>query len=95
MSSAHRRPLPSYERAAQGSSHVGRTYTQFDGYVQCELRRVLPWLTKREGLRVQLRVDNLFNARFPYYANDSSGAGLQCYGDWRGQTYSLSFTATL
>lgn len=87
------RPLPLYERASQGSDHVD-PYTQFDGYVQCELRRLLPWLTDRQGLRVQVRVDNLFNAGFPRYADDPSGAGVQCYGDWRGRTYSLSLTAS-
>jgi hypothetical protein len=41
-----------------------------------------------------VRINNLFGAHLPKYANDPSGAGVQPYGDWRGRTYSLSLTAT-
>jgi iron complex outermembrane receptor protein len=54
----------------------------------------LPWKSSRFGLRGQLRVNNVLGADFPKYANDSSGAGVQAYGDWRGRTFSLSLTAT-
>jgi len=88
------RTLPLAERPAQGSDRVS-PFWQFDTYVQCELARLFPRLLgKQRGLRAQLRVDNLFNSGFPHYAADPSGAGIQCYGDWRGRTYSLSLTAT-
>jgi outer membrane receptor protein involved in Fe transport len=88
------RLLPLGERAAQGHDRVS-AFWQFDTYVQCELARLFPKLVgARRGLRAQVRVDNLFNSGFPLYASDPSGAGVQCYGDWRGRTYSLSLTAT-
>ncbi len=69
-------------------------YWQFDVHAQCELSRLAPKLVRHRGLRVQARIDNVFNSGFPRYRNDPSGAGYQCYGDWRGRTYSLSLTAT-
>ena len=88
------RTLPLAERPAQGSARVS-PFWQFDTYVQCELARLFPRLLgEKRGLRAQLRIDNLFNSGFPRYAADPSGAGIQCYGDWRGRTYSLSLTAT-
>ena len=87
------RILPEVERDSQGSDHVSPFY-QFDTYVQCELRRLLPWVDEKSGLRIQVRIDNVFATGFPRYANDPSGAGVQCYGDWRGRTYSLSLTAS-
>jgi outer membrane receptor protein involved in Fe transport len=88
------RTLPLVERPAQGASQVS-AFWQFDTYVQCELAHLFPRLLgKQRGLRAQVRVDNLFNSGFPHYAADPSGAGVQCYGDWRGRTYSLSLTAT-
>jgi hypothetical protein len=50
--------------------------------------------SRRYGLRGQLRVNNLSGFDFPRYVNDSAGAGVQPYGDWRGRTVSLSLTAT-
>ncbi|MBK9990219.1 MAG: TonB-dependent receptor [Verrucomicrobia bacterium] len=87
------RSLPLSERTAQGGANVS-PFWQYDAYVQCELRRWIPWFDEKNGLRVQVRIDNIFDTSFPYYANDPSGAGVQCYGDWRGRTYSLSLTAT-
>ncbi|HUL53449.1 MAG TPA: hypothetical protein VLT83_08585, partial [Opitutaceae bacterium] len=61
---------------------------------QGDVGRWLPWKSSRFGLRGQLRVNNVFGAHLPRYANDPSGAGVQPYGDWRGRTYSVSLTAT-
>jgi hypothetical protein len=87
------RVLPLAQQADQHGSHVD-PYWQFDAFVQSDLTRWLPWKNPRYGLRGQLRVDNLFNDRPPKYVDDPSGAGVQSYGDWRGQVYSLSLTAT-
>ena len=87
------RLLPGIERDSQGSDRVS-PFWQFDTSVQCELAHLFPWIGARRGLRAQVRIDNVFNSGFPHYANDPSGAGVQCYGDWRGRTYSLSLTAT-
>lgn len=87
------RILPETEWASQGSNRVD-PFVQFDAYLQGDLGRWLPWESKRLGLRGQLRVDNLFAGRPPYYANDPSGAGVQSYGDWRGRVYSASLTLT-
>jgi iron complex outermembrane receptor protein len=38
-------------------------------------------------------VNNVFASDFPRYANESSGAGVQPYGDWRGRTYTLALTS--
>lgn len=89
----HSRKLPVVEWPAQGSSHI-KPYWQFDAFVQTSLRRWLPWLTPKQDLVAQLRVNNVLNARFPHYTNEPSGTGIQPYGDWRRQTYSLSLTAT-
>lgn len=89
----HARVLPAVERPSQGGSEID-PFWQFDAYLQGDLTRWLPWKTQRFGLRGQVRVNNLFEARFPAYANESSGSGVQPYGDWRGRTYSLSVTAT-
>lgn len=88
----HRRLLPEIEWPSQGSPHVAGT-TQYDVYLEAELARWIRWLEGRAGLRAQVRVNNVFDASFPAYANDASGAGVQPYGDWRGRTYSLSVTA--
>lgn len=89
----HSRVLPQAEWASQG----GRTidpFWQYDAYIQSDLDR---WLTRRfahRGLRAQLRVNNVFGADFPDYANDAFSSGVQAYSDWRGRTYTLSLTAT-
>ena len=85
------RILPESEWAAQGSTQVD-SYLQFDAYVQSDLGRWLPWSHKHYGLRGQIRVDNLFNAGPPRYADDPSDAGVQSYTDWRGRVYSVSMT---
>jgi outer membrane receptor protein involved in Fe transport len=87
------RILPATEWASQGSDRIERCW-QFDTYLQSDLGRWLPWQSSRFGLRGQVRINNLFGAHLPKYANDPSGAGVQPYGDWRGRTYSLSLTAT-
>jgi iron complex outermembrane receptor protein len=87
------RILPEDEWASQGSDHVD-PYWQFDGYLQGDLGRWLPWRSSHYSIRGQLRVDNLFGSSPPRYAEDPSGAGVQSYGDWRGRVYSLSATVT-
>ncbi len=87
------RILPAGEWASQGSDRI-RPFWQVDAYAQCDLTRWLPFDPHRYGLRAQLRVNNVFNAPYPKYANEGSGSGIQPYGDWRGRTYSLSLTAT-
>ena len=87
----HSRVLPVAEWPAQGRDRI-RPFWQFDAFVQGELARWVPWMP--EGLRAQLRVNNILGFGFPKYANESSGAGVQAYGDWRGRVYSLSLTTT-
>ena len=87
-----RRILPASEWPAQGSDHLAAA-RQFDAWLQATLPPWLPGSGRRGSLRGQLRVNNVFGAAFPAYANDPSGAGVQPYGDWRGRTYSLSLTA--
>jgi outer membrane receptor protein involved in Fe transport len=87
------RVLPVAEWVSQGTAQIDRCW-QFDAFLQGDLTRWLPWKSSRFGLRGQLRVNDLFGAHLPKYANDPSGAGVQPYGDWRGRTYSLSLTAT-
>jgi iron complex outermembrane recepter protein len=89
----HSRMIPVIEWATQHNRQIN-PYWQFDAYVQTDLARWLPWKSSRFGLRGQLRVNNVFDARPPRYANDPSGAGVQSYGDWRRQTYALSLQAT-
>ncbi|HWL14917.1 MAG TPA: TonB-dependent receptor plug domain-containing protein [Opitutus sp.] len=87
------RKLPMIEWASQGASEID-PYLQFDATVQKNLSSWLGWRGRRGRLVGQLRVDNLFNAAPSFYANAPSGAGVQVYGDWRRQTYSLSLRAT-
>jgi outer membrane receptor protein involved in Fe transport len=89
----HSRILPEDEWPSQGSNQVD-PYWQFDGYVQSDLGRWLPWKSTHYSLRGQLRIDNILDAGPPRYADDPSGAGVQSYGDWRGRVYSLSLTVT-
>ena len=89
----HSRVLPVSVWAAQGHDRL-RPLWQFDPFVQADLGRLLPWRDTRYGLRAQFRINNIFSAPFPKYVWDSSGAGVQPYGDWRNRTYSLSLTAT-
>jgi len=60
--------------------------------VQADLVRWMPWVDASRSLSVQIRINNIFDAAFPRYANDVSGAGVQPYGDWRRRTYSVSLT---
>jgi len=85
------RQLPLNEQRTQGSDHVA-SYWQCGAYLQRNLSGLLPAPARRLSLQVQLRLDNLLDTQPPRYANDSSGAGVQSYGDWRGRTYSLSTT---
>ena len=87
------RILPAIEWPSQGGDQIGR-FWQFDTYLQSDLGRWLLDKNSRYGLRAQLRVNNVFGWSYPFYANESSGAGVEPYGDWRGRTYSLSLTAT-
>jgi iron complex outermembrane receptor protein len=88
----HARILPEGEWADQGSDQVN-PYWQYDAYLQGDLGRWLPWKSSHYGLRGQLRVDNIFGAPPPKFADSPSG-GVQEYGDWRGKIYSLSLTLT-
>jgi hypothetical protein len=87
------RVLPVEQWAAQGHDRI-RPAWQFDGYLESDIGRWLPWDQSHFGLRAQLRVNNLFGERFPKFLAEPSGAGVQPYGDWRGRTYSLSVTAS-
>lgn len=87
------RRLPEHEWASQGSDRIADSW-QFDAWLQRDLSSWLPWKDRRYNLRAQARINNVFAADFPHYANDRSGAGVQPYGDWRGRTFSLSVTAT-
>jgi iron complex outermembrane recepter protein len=89
----HARKLAATEWAAQGSDRID-AYWQAGAYLQTDLTRWLPWKPSRLGLRGQVRINNIFDADYPRYANEPTGAGVQAYGDWRGRTYSLSLTAT-
>ncbi|HRG54883.1 MAG TPA: TonB-dependent receptor, partial [Lacunisphaera sp.] len=89
----HSRILPVIEQAAQGGDRI-KLYWQFDAFAQVDLSPWLPWKNGHHGLRAQIRINNLSGFDYPKYVNDSSGAGVQPYGDWRGRTYSLSLTAT-
>jgi hypothetical protein len=86
------RQLPRIEQVAQGSDQID-AYWQIDAYAQTDLTRWIPYKSDRFGLTAQLRINNLSNFAFPKYVTNSSGAGVQPYGDWRGRTYSLSLTA--
>jgi outer membrane receptor protein involved in Fe transport len=87
------RILPEVEWANQGSDQVD-PFWQFDAYLQGDIGRWLPWKSSHYGVRGQVRVDNIFGAAPPKYAEDPSGSGVQSYGDWRGRVYSLSVTLT-
>jgi len=89
----HSRVLPTNEWAAQGGREID-SHWQFDAYLQSDLTRWLPWKESRFGLRAQLRVNNVLEANPPKYAGESSGSGVQAYGDWRGRVFSLSLTAS-
>lgn len=89
----HSRILPQVEWAAQGSDEVA-PYWQFDGFVQADIGKWLPWSSSHYSIRGQVRVDNLLGERPPKYAEDLSGAGVQPYGDWRGRVVSTSLTIT-
>lgn len=87
----HSRRLPFQEWTSQGSSRID-AFRQFDPFVQGDLSRWLPAALRPEGLRLQLRVNNVLGTPYPAYANEPTGAGIQPYGDWRGRSYSLSLT---
>ena len=89
----HSRVIPFSQWLDQGHDRI-RPVWQFDPYVQFDLARFLPWRDQRYGLRAQLRVNNILGAPFPKYVYETSGSGVQPYGDWRGRTYSLSLTAS-
>jgi iron complex outermembrane recepter protein len=89
----HSRTIPVIEWTTQHNRQIN-PYWQFDAYVQSDLARWLAYKSSRVGVRAQLRVNNVFNAGPPRYANDSSGAGVQSYGDWRRQTYAISLQLT-
>ncbi len=89
----HSRNLPIGEWAVQHRRQIN-PYWQFDAFVQADLMRWLPWQSSQYGLSAQFRVNNVLNASPPRYAADPSGAGVQEYDDWRGQTYSVTLQAT-
>ncbi|HRI80916.1 MAG TPA: TonB-dependent receptor plug domain-containing protein [Opitutaceae bacterium] len=88
----HSRRLPVAEWPSQAGRDI-KPYWQQDIHAHINLARWLPGLLNRRDLRAQLRINNVFDAAFPRYANDPSGAGVQPYGDWRRRTYSLSVSA--
>lgn len=88
----HARTLPTQEWVAGKARHIS-AYRQWDVFVQCELGKILMPREKRRSLSLQLRVNNVLGTNPPSYANDSSGTGVQCYGDWRGRVYSLAINA--
>ena len=83
----HSRVLPEKEWPEHGRDRI-RPFTQFDAFIQGDIGRWLSWLPN--GMRAQFRVNNVFKAPYPRYENHFSG--VQAYGDWRGQVYSLSLT---
>jgi iron complex outermembrane recepter protein len=85
------RTLPQSDWVAQGG-HTIAQYWQFDAFLQSELNRWLP-KNSRLGLRAQFRINNVFGAAYPKYANAALDSGVQPYGDWRGRVYSFSLTA--
>lgn len=85
----HSRVLPRSQWQEQGRDRI-RPYWQCDAFVQGSLSGLVHWLPDR--LNVQVRVTNVLGADFPTFVHDSSGAGVQTYGDWRRRTYSLSLT---
>ncbi len=87
----HSRVLPQIEWESVGSDRIA-PFWQFDAFVQGEIGHWFRWLPR--GLRAQVRVNNVFSASYPAYANAGTGAGVQAYGDWRGRVYSLSLTTT-
>jgi outer membrane receptor protein involved in Fe transport len=89
----HSRILPETYWANQGSDQID-PFWQFDGFVQADIGRWLPWNSKHYSLRGQVRVDNLLDKGPPRNAEDPTGAGVQPYGDWRGRVYSVSATLT-
>jgi outer membrane receptor protein involved in Fe transport len=86
------RKLPLAEQVTQGSDQIA-PYWQIDAYAQTDLTRWIPYKSDRFRLTAQLRINNLSNFAFPKYVNNSAGAGVQPYGDWRGRTYSFSLIA--
>ena len=87
------RILPAVEWPGQGGDRI-KPYWQFDAYAQTDLTHWFPRKFEKFRLNAQLRINNLSGFDFPKYANDSSGSGVQPYGDWRGRTYSFSLTAS-
>jgi outer membrane receptor protein involved in Fe transport len=87
------RQLPEFQWVQQQSHNIA-PYFQVDAFGKTDLTRFLPWEKSRYRLSLQLRVNNVFSARFPKYIDDPSGSGLGAYGDWRGRVYSISVTAT-
>jgi outer membrane receptor protein involved in Fe transport len=87
----HSRILPEKEWSSDGRDRI-RPFVQFDAFLQGNVGRWMKWLPR--GMRAQVRMNNVFATEYPRYANHSSGAGVQAYGDWRGRVYSLSLTTT-
>lgn len=87
------RILPASQWPAQGGDRI-KAYWQLDAYARTDLTRWLPGEPGKLRLGAQLRINNLSGFDFPKFATDSSGAGVQPYGDWRGRTYSFSLTAS-
>ncbi|MGH7996587.1 MAG: hypothetical protein ACREFX_09570 [Opitutaceae bacterium] len=87
------RVLPAELWADQGSDRIG-SYCPIGAYAKGDASRLVPWKAKRFRLTAQLRVDNLFSAGLPRFPDNPNGTGVEPYGDWRGQAYSLSVTAS-
>ncbi|MCF7759602.1 MAG: TonB-dependent receptor [Cephaloticoccus sp.] len=76
----YHRILPESEWLGQGSDRIN-DFWQYDIYAQSELTKWLPGLADDHELTLQLRINNIFGRKFPRYAQDASGAGVQAYGD--------------
>jgi len=87
------RVVPTNLQSDQGGRHID-SFFPFAAYAKGDLAPWLPWSTARFGLTAQLRVNNIFSAALPAFPNNPSGTGVEPYGDWRGQVYSLSVTAS-
>jgi iron complex outermembrane recepter protein len=87
----HSRVLPQLEWENVGRDRIA-PYWQYDVFVQGNVGRLAKWLP--QGLRAQVRVNNVLSTPYPSYPNAGTGAGVQSYGDWRGRVYSLSLTTT-
>jgi hypothetical protein len=87
------RVIPTNLQADQGGRHID-AYFPFAAYGKGDITHWLPWAPSRFSLTAQLRVNNIFSAALPAFPDNPSGVGVEPYGDWRGQVYTFSITAS-